>query len=213
MTQIQGLFLDLDGTLADSMPVLRKAFTSFLDKLDIKLGPDDFRNMAGVRLPEIMVALKDHLQLPQSPDQLVQKYLDELGDGYEIDAKPAPGARALLETARQRGVHVAVVTSSPHQVARSFLDAHGLAGFVANVVSADNVGQGKPHPEPFMTALQQAGLSADQGLAVEDSPAGAQSAMGAGLSTYLISLYDPHPQVDGVAGHITRLDELVGLLG
>lgn len=213
MHQIQGLFLDLDGTLADSLPVLRKAFTSFIGQLGIKPKPEEFRDMAGVRLPEIMAALKKHHGLAQSPEQMVSMYLDAIGRGYESDAKPAPGAHALLQAAQERGVHVAVVTSSPHQVARDFLDAHGLAVYVANVVSADSVGRGKPHPEPFMTALQQAGLPAEQGLAVEDSVAGAKSAMGAGLSTYLISLYDPHPEVDGVAGCITRLDELVGLLG
>jgi HAD superfamily hydrolase (TIGR01509 family) len=213
MNQIQGLFLDLDGTLADSMLVLRKAFTRFTDQLGIDPKSGDFREMAGVRLPEIMVLLKQHYNLPQSPEQLVNMYLDAIGDGYEKHAKPAPGARALLQAAQERGVHVAVVTSSPQQVARDFLEAHGLSGYVANLVSADNVGQGKPHPEPFMTALQQAGLPAEQGLAVEDSAAGAKSAMGAGLSTYLISLYDTHPKVEGVAGHITRLDELVGLIG
>ena len=213
MSQIQGLFLDLDGTLADSILVLRKAFTNFMEQLGIKPNPGEFRDMAGVRLPEIMVFLKAHYGLSQSPDKLVDMYLHAIGDGYADHAKPAPGAYALLQAAQERGVHVAVVTSSPHQVADNFLGAHGLAAYVSNVVSADSVGQGKPHPEPFMTALQQAGLQAEQGLAVEDSVAGAKSALGAGLSTYLISLYDPHPEVQGVAGHISRLDELVVLLG
>lgn len=211
MNKIQGIFLDLDGTLADSMLVLRTAFIEFLEVRKLELEPEVFRGLAGVRLPEIMAFLKKHYGLSQTPAEMVEEYLHSVGNRYESEAKPAPGARGLLEAARQCGVHVAVVTSSPHQVARDFLDAHGLSGYVANVVSADHVSLGKPHPEPFLTALKQSGVAAAQGVAVEDSAAGAKSAMEAGLATYLINLYEQHPQVDGVAGYITRLDELVEL--
>ncbi len=213
MSKVQGLFLDLDGTLADSMLVLRAVFIDFLNARNLPLEPEEFRGLAGVRLPEIMVFLKERYGLSQSPEQMVDEYLESVGGRYESETKPAPGARQLLEAAHKHGVHVAVVTSSPDFVARNFLEAHGLAGYVSTVVSADSVSQGKPHPEPFLAALQQAGVTAEQGLAVEDSAAGARSAMDAGLATYLISLYEPHPQVDGVAGYISRLDELVDLLG
>lgn len=215
MNKIQGLFLDLDGTLADSMLVLRAVFIDFLNARRVELEPEVFRGLAGVRLPEIMLFLKERYGLSQDPEQMADEYLESVGDRYESEAKPAPGAHELLEAAKDRGVHVAVVTSSPEFVARTFLEAHGLDGHVSSVVSADSVIQGKPHPEPFLAALKQAGLPAERGLAVEDSAAGAQSAMAAGLATYLISLYEqhPHPQVEGVVGYISRLDELVELLG
>jgi HAD superfamily hydrolase (TIGR01509 family) len=212
MSKIQGLFLDLDGTLADSMLVLRAVFIDFLSARNIELEPDVFRGLAGVRLPEIMAFLKKHYGLSQSPEQMVDEYLDSVGDRYESEAKPAPGAHQLLEAAQEHSVHVAIVTSSPEYVARDFLDAHGLAGYVSTVVSADSVIKGKPHPEPFLAALKQSGVAAEQGVAVEDSAAGAKSAIDAGLATYLINLYEKHPTVDGVAGYIHRLDELVGLL-
>ncbi len=213
MSKIQGLFLDLDGTLADSMPVLRQVFGKFLETHGIVPDPEEFRDLAGVRLPEIMAFLKKRYGLSQEPDQLVHEYLLAVGGRYQSDAKPAPGARRLLKAAGELGVRVAVVTSSPQKLALDFLTAHGLAAYVSLVVSADQVRRGKPHPEPFLTALEKSGLTSDQGLAVEDSPAGAHSAMGAGLSTYVISLNGPHAQVDGAAGYISRLDELVGLLG
>jgi HAD superfamily hydrolase (TIGR01509 family) len=212
MNRIQGLFLDLDGTLADSMLVLRAAFIEFLNAHQLELEPEVFRGLAGVRLPEIMAFLKERYGLSLTPEQMVDDYLDAVGNRYESEAKPAPGALGLLEAARECGVHVAVVTSSPESVARNFLASHGLKGYVSTVVSADCVSQGKPHPEPFLTALKQSGVAAAQGVAVEDSAAGAKSAMDAGLATYLINLYEQHPQVDGVAGYITRLDELVELL-
>jgi len=209
MRRIKGLFLDLDGTLADSMPMLKKVFRTFLETHGIKPQPAEFRDMSGFRLFDIMVYLKERHALPLDPANLVDDYLALVGDRYQDEAAPTPGARRLLETARERGLYVAVVTSSPGQSARDFLEAHGLAGFVSGLVSADNVIQGKPHPEPFLKALGLAGLEPALGLAVEDSTAGAQSALSAGLRTYLIGVHEPPPQVPGAAGRISRLDELV----
>jgi HAD superfamily hydrolase (TIGR01509 family) len=213
MKMIKGLFLDLDGTLADSMPVLQKVFGEFLEAHGILPDPAQFHGLAGVRLPDIMAFLKKRYGLPQEPEHLVDDYLAAVSGRYAEEAKPAPGARRLLAAAQERGVAVAVVTSSPQKVALDFLLAHGLSAYVSRLVSADQVRQGKPHPEPFLTALSQSGLAAEQGLAVEDSAAGVESALSAGLMTYLISLHEPPASIPGVAGCITRLDELVGLLG
>lgn len=58
----------------------------------------------------------------------------------------------------------------------------------------------KPHPEPYLKALEHAGVSAEEAIAVEDSERGISSALAAGLRTYAIprglSLY-------GKTGHAT----------
>ncbi len=212
MGRIGGLFLDLDGTLADSVPLLKAVFKDFMAAYGLRPDPAEFKELAGYRIPEIMALLKKRYGLAADPARMVDHYLAAVGSRYQKEAAPAPGARELLAAARERGVYVAVVTSSPAQVAQGFLEAHGLASYVSAVVGAESVTQGKPHPQPFLLALARAGIPAERGIAVEDSAAGARSALAAGLATYLISLSGPPPRVPGVAGRISRLDELVEVL-
>jgi beta-phosphoglucomutase-like phosphatase (HAD superfamily) len=93
------------------------------------------------------------------------------------------------------------------------LRRHDLERLTAAVVGAEDVRRGKPHAEPYRLALEQGGLPPESGLAVEDSPNGARSALAAGLATYVITLGgEPHPRVPGARGFIRRLDELLPLL-
>ena len=74
-----------------------------------------------------------------------------------------------------------VVTSSP----RSFFDCiherTGFSRFFRHVVSGECVTKHKPDPEPYMIALRAMRSAPENGLAVEDSNRGVQSAIGAGL--------------------------------
>ncbi len=50
------------------------------------------------------------------------------------------------------------------------------------LVSANDVRQGKPHPEPYLTSAARLGLTARQCLVIEDSPSGASSGRAAGAT-------------------------------
>jgi HAD superfamily hydrolase (TIGR01509 family) len=210
---IRGLFLDLDGTLADSMPVMRETYFRFLAARGAQGSQQEFDGLAGRPLSAISVLLKQAHGLNESPALILRAYLDTVEAIYAQEAQPMPGARELLQAAAERGVFTAVVTSATREQAQGFLRHHGLAGLVTAVVGAEQVRRGKPDPEPYRLALSLAGLDPAQGLAAEDSPIGAASALGAGLATYIVRQPGGMAaEVQGAAGYIHRLDELNHLL-
>ncbi|MFH1033248.1 MAG: HAD-IA family hydrolase [Pseudomonadota bacterium] len=208
----RGLFLDLDGTLADSMPVLEGVYFRFLEERQSPGSQDEFLALAGLPLTETVVRLKKSHRLPDPVGELLADYYNLMDKVYQSAAQPTPGARALLDAARRGGVAVAVVTSARGEVARGFLEHHGLAGLVDQVLGAEATRRGKPHPDPYQKALELTGLGPAQALAVEDTPLGASAALAAGIPTYVITPAGRHPHVPGAAGHIRRLDELIPLL-
>jgi HAD superfamily hydrolase (TIGR01509 family) len=210
-TLFSGIFLDLDGTLADSMPVMNRAYYRFLEERGGHPDPDEFWTLAGMPLSHIVLLLKQTHALEQSPGDLLRAYYDLVESIYAEEAQPMPGARELLQAAAQRQVFVAVVTSATREQAWGFLKHHGLDRWVRAVVAAQDVAQGKPHPEPYLKALSLSGLSPVQALAVEDSPLGAASALSAGLDTWIMALGQA-PDIPGASGRISRLDELTPLL-
>jgi HAD superfamily hydrolase (TIGR01509 family) len=211
--EIRGLFLDLDGTLADSMPVMRETYFRFLAARGAQGSQAEFDDLVGLPLSTISLLLKQAHGLSESPPKILRAYLDTVEAIYAREAQPMPGARELLRAAAERGVFTAVVTSATRDQAQGFLRNHGLENLVSAVVGADQVRRGKPDPEPYRLALSLAGLDPAQGLAAEDSPIGAASALGAGLATYIVRQPGGmDAEVPGAAGYIRRLDELNHLL-
>ncbi len=182
----RGLFLDLDGTLADSMSVMKSVYLRFLGDHGISGGDAEFDSLVGPPLAEVIATLQDTHSLPGDLDDLVRTY-GELIDQFYREVKPCAGARNLLETAKQAGWVIGVVTSSSRARAEGWIAAVGFSDYVSLVVGGDDVERGKPSPEPYLTALQRAGCEAARSVAVEDSPQGAAAAVAAGLGTFAVN--------------------------
>ncbi|WP_331236563.1 HAD family hydrolase [Natronorarus salvus] len=126
--------------------------------------------------------------------------------GEEIYAEHAtllPGAHDLLSTLRERGVALALTTSSPVDWIALVDDRFDLLSYFDAVVSAETLdGPGKPAPDIYERGVAELGLSPDVCVAVEDSTAGARAASRAGLWT--IGFHG-----DGGASDLSVADEVV----
>jgi HAD superfamily hydrolase (TIGR01509 family) len=97
-----------------------------------------------------------------------------------------PGAAALLAQVNAAGIAAAVVTSSENALARAHLGHAGLLDGFAAIIGCDDVGNGKPHPEPYRTGAARLGLSPQACLALEDSHNGVISAHAAGVPVIMV---------------------------
>jgi HAD superfamily hydrolase (TIGR01509 family) len=99
-----------------------------------------------------------------------------------IEAQPIlPGVEALLCEARQRGLGLAVASSS----GRTWVDGHlkrlGLLKYFDTLACGDEVALTKPYPDLYLAALAQLGVQANQAIAFEDSLNGMRAAQQAGI--------------------------------
>jgi HAD superfamily hydrolase (TIGR01509 family) len=210
----RGLFLDLDGTLADSMRVLRAATIQFMAQHGIDQLQGDFGEFAGRTSYDIMRVIKERHHLQEPLPELVDDYYALVEDSYQKQAGVMPGGRELLAAAQSQGVFTVVVTSTRRSVADGFLRQQRLQALIKGVVAAEDINRGKPDPEPFVKALSLSGLPPEEAIAVEDAPNGAVSATGAGIPTWIMAPrgHDRFPTIAGVQGFVTSLDQLIPLL-
>jgi len=181
----RGLFLDLDGTLADSLGVMKAVFVAFHARHGLTSTDADFDKANGPPLTEIVSGIRSRHGLPETAAELLAEYWRIL-EGEFIAVAAVDGADELLRVASERGWISAVVTSSSERVAREWLRRRGLDGFISDVIGAESVREGKPSPAPYRVALERTGADAQASIAVEDSRSGLSSARGAGLFTFFL---------------------------
>src|SRR5262249_18086821 len=133
---------------------------------------------------------------PLTPKQLNERIelamAERLGAGVELVA----GAKELFAELEAAGIPAALVTASSRRIVEACLGSIGAAHFRLTV-SGNDVVNGKPHPEPYLTAARLLGVDPAHCVVIEDSPNGSRSGAAAGCRVLAIphgSSIDPHPR-------------------
>ncbi len=189
VTSPKAIFIDLDGVLADSLSVMRVSYQRFLKQFQVQGTDEEFSLLNGPPLAEVVRRLKAVHGLVDDVDMLLANYFEIIDQAY-TDVVPSPGAQELLSKAKVYGCLVGVVTSNSTIRTQSWLKAVNLAHLIEFIVSGDDVKSGKPNPEPYLLAATRVACPPANIIAIEDSLQGAQSAVGAGLMTFLITKLD-----------------------
>jgi len=185
----KAILIDLDGTLADSMAVMRVSYQKFLERFQAKTTDEEFAALNGPPLVEVVRRLKITHSLEGDIETLLATYFDIIDLAYSRVA-PSPGADALLARAKENHCSVGIVTSNSLKRTQMWLDAMNFSHLISFIVSGEDVLRGKPNPEPYLQGIKKAECHSSSIIAVEDSTQGARSAVDAGLRTFLLTETD-----------------------
>ncbi|MEP6798819.1 MAG: HAD family phosphatase [Lapillicoccus sp.] len=187
---------DMDGTLVDSEPYWIAEEGALVASYGGTWTEADAHALVGNALEVSAQYIIDHTPVDLSVAEVVDHLMHAVMRRIEEHAPWRPGALELLQALRAHGVRNALVTMSW----RPFTDL--LVGLLPEgsfdiVVPGDAVGHGKPHPEPYLTAVGLLGLRVEDCVAIEDSPAGVRSAVAAGVPTIAVPHVVPVPRLSG----------------
>jgi beta-phosphoglucomutase len=202
-----GVLWDLDGTLIDSAAHHWVAWRDTLAAEGRVVQPADFVNTFGKRNDELLrelfgleLALDWIERVSEAKEQAYRLLLREQG----LDA--APGAFDWLARLHAAGWKQALASSAPRPNIDAVFEALSLARFLDAVVSADEVGRGKPDPAIFLEAARRLGLPPSRCVVVEDAPAGLEAARRAGMTSIgVLSSHHPALEADLVVPSLDRL--------
>ena len=91
-----------------------------------------------------------------------------------------PGLLELLDLIESVGIPKAVATSSPRDYMQDMLGRVDLLHRFSFALTAEDVTQGKPHPEIYLMAARQLNVEPGRMLVLEDSEPGTRAASAAG---------------------------------
>ena len=206
---LEAVIFDLDGVLVDSEPVHWRASRLLFAPHD--LAEAEYARFIGVAVEPYMQWARARFGLDESVERLTERYAEAVTEEIEAgELPPLDGARELIEASRARGLRVAVASQSIAAWVASTLRAAGLDGLFDAVVSGDEVERGKPAPDVYLLAAWRLGVAPARCLAIEDSPAGVQSAAAGGMlvvqSRQASSAAEPQPLARLVVGSLREVD-------
>ena len=184
---LKAVIFDVDGTLLDTERIYMRAWQDAAAELGYIMPMELLRKTRAVNA-------KDAARM----------FEEEIGNGFSYEkTRPIrvriaeeiierespilkPGVLELLVFLQQKGIRLAVASSTNTKTTKAHLAINGIADCFEVIVGGDMIEKGKPNPDIFLKAAELLGEAPENCIVVEDSPAGIRAGSAAGMKTVLI---------------------------
>ncbi|KAB5573929.1 hypothetical protein DKX38_001136 [Salix brachista] len=194
LAPLEAVLFDVDGTLCDSDPLHHYAFREMLLEINFNDGvpiTEEFfiKNIAGKHNVDIALSLfPDDLQrglkFTEDKEAMFRRLACE-------QLKPINGLYKLKKWVEDHGLKRAAVTNAPRANAEVMISLLGLSDFFDAVIVGDECQHAKPHPEPYLKALEVLNVSKDHTFVCEDSVSGIKAGVAAGMPVVGLTTRNP----------------------
>jgi len=193
----KALLFDMDGVIVDSNPLHREAWVRFNALHGLETTEAMQQRMYGKRNDEIV---RDFFGGALSAEEVFARgaakeaiYRDMVGP--LLPGALVPGVREFLQ--RHRDLPMGCATNAERANVEIVLRLGGVAEFFRVVVDGHQVSRPKPFPDIYLRAAELLGAAAEDCLVFEDSYAGVEAGLAAGMP--VVALRTTHREFHGVA--------------
>jgi beta-phosphoglucomutase len=191
MFRYKAFIFDLNGTMIDDMHYHEMAWHDvFVNQLKAPLTLEQVRHQLYGRADEIFARVFGAGRFSKED---IDSITDQKENRYREDFLPhlklIDGLDTFLNTTKSNGIALAIGTAAPTLNVDFVIDNLNLEEFFPVIIGPDDVTECKPHPEVFLKAANQLGISPEDCVVFEDSPKGIEAAARAGMKAIGITSY------------------------
>jgi HAD superfamily hydrolase (TIGR01509 family) len=214
---VSAVIFDCDGVLVDSEVLAAPILAGLLTELGLPTTPADVdRDFKGRSWEHNLDVIRARRNGAEPWPELRGRYRAALFAAFDARLRPIAGVAEALDALDDAGVPRCVASSGDHERIRRGLRAAGLLDRFtdAAIFSVDDLARGKPAPDLFLHAAARMGFEPATTVVVEDSPAGVQAGVAAGMRVlaYAPAGIDPQPLADAGAEPFEEMAALPQLL-
>ncbi|MGB8356048.1 MAG: HAD family phosphatase [Chthoniobacteraceae bacterium] len=208
-THIWGAIFDWDGVVIDSSFHHEESWERLAREIGKSLPEGHFKAGFGRKNEFIIPGLLDWSHDVDEINRISLRkealYRDVV---KEHGLSPLPGVKEWLQRLKDAGIPC-VVGSSTHRLnIETSLDIIHLREYFADIVSAEDVTQGKPAPDVFLKAAAKIHRDPKVCVVFEDAHVGIQAARNAGMKVVGVATTHPLAELGAADFAVKRLDEL-----
>jgi HAD superfamily hydrolase (TIGR01509 family) len=187
---MRAVVFDMDGLMFNSEDVYSLCGEEVLRRRGIEFSAELKNQMMGVQpQPSFEMMIRRH-NLSETWEELAAEsnrlFLELLGGHLAL----MPGLADLLDALERAGIPKAIGTSSSRELVTACLSPFDLERRFQFVLTAEDISQGKPHPEVYLTAARRFAVPPAEMLVLEDSHNGCRAAAAAGA--YVVAVPTVH---------------------
>lgn len=177
MGTVKAVLFDVDGTLLDTKEFIFQSFEHTLKTHGLpKKSREEINRVVGRPLEECYRELAPSL----NPKSLCETHRLFQEENLELSS-PFPKTRETLKRLKEKGLKIAAVTTRSRRTSKKTLEIAGLFDFIDVFVSAEDVKNHKPHPEPILQALKHLQIDCESAVMVGDTGIDIAAGKNAGL--------------------------------
>ncbi|MBN2598420.1 MULTISPECIES: HAD family phosphatase [Labilibaculum] len=175
----KAFIFDLDGTLADTMPLHYEAWVKTAKIMNLEFSIDFLKSCAGMPSSKIIDLLNEKNNRTIDP----QKFSDMKEEFFAKEMHKIKEITAVTDLVyKYHGkIPMAVGTGGKRNIASETMQLLGLDKYISILVSADDVENHKPEPDTFLKCAELMGISPENCQVFEDASLGFRAAEAAGM--------------------------------
>ena len=185
---IKGLIFDLDGTIIDSMPMHHASYNYALKEWGLEYDIDLFYSRAGVPLRKTLEIIANENGLVNPDIDRAADMINHYADNNFHQVSLIHPIHDILVSSFEK-FPMAIGTGNNRNHVMQLLTQFSLDRYVPHVVTANDVSNGKPHPETFLRCAELMEVDPIDCVVFEDGVLGIQAAKAAGMQVVDVNNY------------------------
>lgn len=208
------VIFDMDGLMFDSERVWKTLWKPALAEFGRDVPEGLPAAACGTTGDATLAAIRRFCGEDAPAEQIFAAFYRIAGERFAAGVPKKPGLDELLAWLAERGVPMAVASSSPEAMIANNLEKAQVAGYFKAVVSGQHVARSKPAPDIFLEAARRLGSDPARTLVLEDSFPGVRAGAAGGFVTVMVpDQHEPTPEIRALATRVcASLIEVRGLL-
>lgn len=184
---VQGVILDVDGTLALSNDAHAQAWVDAYAAYGYEVSFERVRVLIGMGGDQLMPQVTPGLSKEEGDGKAISERRKELMiNSYGPKVVPTNGARQLIQRMKDEGLKLIIASSATSEELEVLLKSASIDGLISEVTSSSDAEASKPAPDIVEAALSKLQMEPNQVLMLGDTPYDIQSAHAAGVGVIAV---------------------------
>jgi beta-phosphoglucomutase-like phosphatase (HAD superfamily) len=213
--RLEAILFDFDGVVVQSEDVYDIATSKLGAFYQREVPPDFFEANRGIADDLFYERFQSELKLDTDIKEITSHGQRILWDEFSSAVDYTPGFQQFFAKVGQLVSKRALVTATPRPLVEKIFSNSKIDVVFDQMITASDVTQTKPHPEPYQKMCALLGVSPKKALVIEDSPTGLRSATLAGCQTVAITTSctrDSLKEANFVVDSFGELEELLTIV-